>query len=71
MAELKRVKIGSIAPNPFRNLDEWPTVRDKVEELKASMEATGFWDGYMIVRKASKGHEQAFGHHRLVAMREL
>ena len=71
MSELKTVKVGVIDPNPFRNLDEWPTIRDKVEELKASMTSTGFWDGYMIVRKSGGRYEQAFGHHRLVAFKEL
>lgn len=72
LTKLQTVKIGAITPNPFRNLDEWPTIRAKVDEIKASLEATGFWEGYMIVRPGSpKGYEQAFGHHRLVAMTEL
>jgi hypothetical protein len=73
MSELKTVRLGSILPNPHRDLDDWPTVKDKVEEIKASMDSTGFWDGYMIVRPGAKRgtYEQVFGHHRLVAAREL
>lgn len=71
MSKLVSVRIKDILPNPFRDLDEWPTLKDKVEEIKQSYEDTGFWDGYMIARSKGKQYEQAFGHHRLVAAREL
>lgn len=71
MSKLITVKLSDIHSNPFRNLDDWPTLPDKVAEIRASYKDTGgFWDGYMQVRKANPGYEQAFGHHRLVAALE-
>ena len=70
MAEIRRVKLSSIDANPFRNEDEWPTLADKVAEIRESYQATGFWAGYLIVRRNGKRYEAAFGHHRLVAAKD-
>ena len=59
-----------IKPNPFRNTDHYPINRDKIEQLKASIQSTEFWDN-IVARKNGKGAEIAYGHHRLVALREL
>jgi hypothetical protein len=63
-------QLGDIQPNPFRHLDRYPIRRDKVETLKASINDTGFWDNlYGRIRNGKP--EIAYGHHRLVALREL
>jgi hypothetical protein len=67
---LERVTIGKLRPNPFRRLDEYPILREKVEMLKKSMETTFFW-GTIVGRPVDRGCvEIAFGHHRLVGLRE-
>jgi flagellar biosynthesis GTPase FlhF len=66
---LTTVAIGDLKPNPFRRLDEYPIQREKVDALKESIESTGFW-GTIVARPAGSAYEIAFGHHRLVALRE-
>jgi hypothetical protein len=70
VGELRRIAIGELRPNPFRRLDEYPIVREKVDALKRSIASTGFW-GTIVGRPADDGRvEIAFGHHRLVSLRE-
>ena len=65
----KLFPLGKIKPNPFRYMDRYPIQRDKVEALKQSFRRTGFWEN--IVAREVRGHaEIAYGHHRLVALRE-
>jgi ParB/RepB/Spo0J family partition protein len=65
------VKVSEIKPNPFRRIDRYPINREKVEALKASIHETEFWDN-LLGRKNSEGEiEIAYGHHRLVALKEL
>lgn len=66
---LKTVKVANLRPNPFRRLDEYPIVREKVDTLKESINRTGFW-GTICGREVGAHVEIAFGHHRLVALRE-
>jgi hypothetical protein len=67
---LRSIAIEELRPNPFRRLDEYPIIREKVDALKRSIETTGFW-GTIVARPADDGHvEIAFGHHRLIALRE-
>ena len=61
--------IKDIHPNPFRHIDRYPIRREKVEALKASLRTTGFW-GNVVAREHDSGVEIAYGHHRLVALRE-
>jgi ParB-like chromosome segregation protein Spo0J len=68
---LPRVLIKDLKPNPFRRLDEYPIDRDKVEALKESIEATGFWSN-IVGRAAGKDAvEIAYGHHRVEALMQL
>lgn len=58
-----------IEPNPFRDMDRYVIDRQKVQALKASMDQTSFWDN--IVARKVKGKAQiAYGHHRLIALKE-
>jgi ParB-like chromosome segregation protein Spo0J len=66
-----KVPIGDIQANPFRNIDRYPINRDKVEKLKDSINRTEFWDN-LVARLGPDGKPQiGYGHHRLVALREL
>ena len=66
-----KVKLKNVLPNPFRDMDNYPIHPQKVELLKKSIESTEFWEN-VVARDAGKGKiELAYGHHRLVALREL
>jgi hypothetical protein len=67
---LKTVKIDQLKPNPFRRLDEYPILRNKVDALKESIDQTGFW-GTIRGRERGAYVEIAFGHHRMVALQEM
>jgi hypothetical protein len=62
--------LSKIRPNPFRNIDRYPINREKVEKLKQSIGRTDFWDN-IVARTKDETVEIAYGHHRLVALREL
>lgn len=64
-----RIQIKDLYPNPYRDMDNYPINREKVDALKASIKQTGFWDN--IVARQKDGKTQiAYGHHRLTALRE-
>ena len=58
-----------IKSNPFRHIDRYPIRREKVAALRESLKATGFW-GNVVGRSQNGKAEIAYGHHRLVALRE-
>lgn len=61
--------VKQIQPNPFRQMEHYPIQRDKVEALRESLRATGYWDN--MVARLVKGKPQiAYGHHRLAALKE-
>lgn len=64
-------RLGDIRPNPFRNIDRYPINREKVDALKASIGRTDFWDNIVARLNDEQRPEIAYGHHRLVALREL
>ena len=61
--------VGSIKPNPFRHISRYPIRRDKVAALRESLRTTGFW-GNIVARLNNGKPEIAYGHHRLVALKE-
>ena len=65
-----KVSISQLRHNPFRELDDFPLDRDKIDKLKESIASTGFW-GTIVARKKSSTYEIAFGHHRKAALEEL
>ena len=67
--EKMKVKIKDLYPNPYRDMDNYPINRDKVETLKASIKQTGFWDN-IVARNMDGKIQIAYGHHRLTALRE-
>jgi len=64
------VKVDQIKSNPYRKIEKYPISRDKVEALKNSISETSFWDN-ILARKSNGGVEIAYGHHRLIALKEL
>jgi ParB-like chromosome segregation protein Spo0J len=68
-----KAQLKNVMPNPFRDMDKYPIHPQKVEALKKSIEDTDFWDN--IVARKSPTHkgkiEIAYGHHRLVTLKEL
>jgi len=68
-----RIPINHLEPNPFRNIKDYPINREKVESLKQSISQTSFWDNLLVRPKPEeKGNYQiAYGHHRLMALKEL
>ncbi len=48
-----KVQIRDLYPNPYRDMDNYPINREKVDALKASIKQTGFWDN--IVGRLKKG----------------
>lgn len=68
-----KIQVDKLKPNPFRRIKTYPIDRSKVERLKVSMRDTFVWPG-IIARKhpTEPGYYQiAFGHHRIVAIKEL
>jgi hypothetical protein len=64
------LKICSIRPNPFRQLDRYPLDEAKITKLVSSIKRNRFW-GNVVARKSVHGHELAFGHHRVEAARRI
>ena len=64
-----QIAVGDLVANPFRHIDRYPIRREKVEALKSSLETTGFW-GNIVARQQNGTTEIAYGHHRLVALKE-
>jgi len=64
------IKVSNLKPNPFRNIDNFPIDREKVEALKTEIEKDDFWDN-IVARKSGKKYEIVYGHHRLEALKEL
>ena len=65
-----KINVKDIDSNPFRNIEQYPIDRAKVEALKTSIETTSFWDN-IIARKKNGRYQIAYGHHRLIAIKEL
>jgi len=68
-----KVNVKDVLPNPFRRIQEYQIIPEKVEALINSIEETFFWEN-LIARPSpdSKGkHEIAYGHHRMAAIRKL
>lgn len=65
-----KILVKDLKPNPFRKIDKYPIDKEKVEELKNSINETEFWDN-IIAREKNECFEIAYGHHRLEALKEL
>lgn len=72
-----QMKISNIAPerikaNPYRDLDTYPILPEKVDALMRSISEgdVGVWPR-IIARPCTGGYEMAFGHHLLEAAKRL
>ena len=67
-----QIKVKDLKPNPFRHPERYPIRRDKVKALKASIDATSFWDNLVARPSPANGKcEIAYGHHLLEALKKL
>lgn len=68
-----KVKVKNIEFNPFRNINLVPIDPFTVEKLKSSIDELGLWVGMTARPHPDKPgkYQIPFGHHRLVAIREL
>lgn len=66
-----KIALSKIQPNPFRHMGRYPIKRDKIDALKKSIKDTSFWANIVGRSDGNGGVELAYGHHRLVALREL
>lgn len=65
----KSVQISKLLPNPYRNVDEYPLIKEKIDKLRGNFQSTGFW-GNIVARPVAGGYEIAYGHHRLEALKQ-
>jgi hypothetical protein len=68
-----QIKVKDLRPNPFRNLDRYPIDREKIDNLKISINKTGFWDNVLVRPHPTEegAYELAYGHHRYQALQEI
>jgi hypothetical protein len=59
------LKLKEILNNPFRDLKANPLIEERIAELMASINLTGFWSNVMVRKNAQGKYELAYGHHRL------
>jgi hypothetical protein len=66
-----KIAVTELKPNPFRRMEHYPIVAEKVEALLNSITSTSFWDN-LLARSAEdgEGYEIAYGHHRLAALKK-
>jgi len=71
---VQMIALDAIEPNPYRHIEKYPVNREKVAALMQSYGTSGFWNGSIQARPhpTKPGTFQvAFGHHRVIAAREL
>ncbi len=68
-----KILIENLKPNPFRNINQYPIDKNRVEKLKASIKRTNFWGGLVCRPDTDEKnkYQLAFGHHRLQALKEI
>ena len=65
-----KIKLKDLHENPYRDLENYPFVAEKLEQIENSIEETGFWDN-IVCRKNGDGYQIAYGHHRLDVLRKM
>jgi len=65
-----KIKVKDLKPNPFRNMEKYPIDPIKVRALINSIKETEFWDN-LLAREIDGEIQIAYGHHRLIALKEL
>ena len=62
-----KVELKNVYANPFRNMERYPIHKQKILQLKNSIQSTEFWDNIVAREREGGGIEIAYGHHRLAA----
>jgi len=68
-----KINLSQLEANPFRKISKYPIDREKVKQLKTSIEETTFWDNILARPHPTKKGilQMAYGHHRWIALKEL
>lgn len=70
-----KIALKNVLPNPFRDIDNYPTNAKKIETLVTSIEDTEFWEN-IVCRETPESTKNnrivqiAYGHHRMEALRQ-
>ena len=62
-----KLKFKDVLSNPYRDLKGNPLLKEKIAELVASINTTGFWDNVVCRKNKDGKYELAYGHHRVAA----
>src|ERR1035437_5899337 len=62
-----KLKFKDVLSNPYRDLKGNPLLKEKIAELVASINTTGFWDNVVVRKNKAGKYELAYGHHRVAA----
>jgi hypothetical protein len=62
-----KLKFKDVLSNPYRDLKGNPLLKEKIAELVASINTTGFWDNVVVRKNKAGKYELAYGHHRVQA----
>ena len=66
-----KIKVKNLLPNRFRNIDAYPINQEKIRQLRNSIRETTFWNNILARPAPGNGKfEIAYGHHRLIAIKE-
>jgi hypothetical protein len=68
-----KIKLEYIENNPYRDLEKFPLVEDKIEQLVEIIESTRFYNNIFARPHPNKDgfFQIAYGHHRLEALRRI
>lgn len=66
-----KIAVRDLLPNPYRHIERYPIIEDKVENLLSSIKQTSFWDNLLARKSPAKSDkfELAYGVHRLTALK--
>jgi hypothetical protein len=70
MRKLIEVRLDSLDPNPYRDLENNPLDGGRVADLRKSVASTGFWENVIVRPHPDRPgrYQLAFGHHRVAAV---
>jgi hypothetical protein len=66
-----RVPLDRVRPNPWRDMGRYPPDEARVEQIKASIKDSGFWDNVVVRESPTEPgmYQLAYGHTRIEAAR--
>lgn len=63
-----RIKLKDIKSNPFRDMKLYELNQRKIQDLRSSIQDTGFWDNLVVRKSSNNKYQLAYGHHRFQAL---